>query len=213
MKQNDSYLANVFSEGVQVAYSRAKNLKDLLCRATLYPIHLGNTPRIQGYKGCSKHVSCKFSTNKKQIKCTATGSTFPILQNITCESFNVIYIIECKKCKLQYVGSTIDILRNRMDSHRSGIRNGTKNLYTHFQSRGHSETDFQFWGVELVIGDIQTLRQRERMRIDYCQVIEKGLNTNKYDIFGKSCDLHGIFIDFQKFLEDHSFSGKAKVIQ
>ena len=71
------------------------------------------------------------------------------------------------------------MLRIRIDSHRTGMRNGTKKLYTHFQSRGHSETDFQFWGIEIVMGDILTVRRRERMWIDIFQVIEKGLNINR----------------------------------
>ena len=58
-----------------------------------------------------------------------------------------------------------------MDKHREKLRTGTTKLYQHFQSRGHNESDFHFYGIELVKGDIITLRIREKMWIDKFQVI------------------------------------------
>ena len=37
-----------------------------------------------------------------------TGERYKIKQNINCESKNVIYLVECKKCCKQGVGSTED---------------------------------------------------------------------------------------------------------
>ena len=36
---------------------------------------------------------------------------------------NVVYLITCKKCALQYVGSTIIMFRLRFSNHKSRIRN------------------------------------------------------------------------------------------
>ena len=54
-------------------------------------------------------------------------------------------------------------------------------LYKHFQSNGHwtSEEDFQYFGIEVVCGDIFILRQREQYWIQQLQTIYKGLNSNR----------------------------------
>ena len=164
---------------MQIAYSRAKNLKEMLCKSKLYKVIPRNLPRTQGWKTCGIHISCNFSSNRKEFKSTATGETFKIKQDIQCDNYNIIYLIECRKCKAQYIGSTVDILRSRIDNHRSKLRNGTNKLYTHFQGRGHSEVDFQFFGIEIVFGDIFILREREWMWISKLDVIKRGLNANR----------------------------------
>ena len=35
-----------------------------------------------------------------------TGKTYFVRQKLSCNSANVIYLVHCKKCNLQYVGST-----------------------------------------------------------------------------------------------------------
>ena len=58
----------------------------------------------------------------------------------------VIYLISCKKCRKQYVGSTITSFRYRFNNHKSSLtRFGRgqrgicgEHLYSHFFSKGHS---------------------------------------------------------------------------
>ena len=88
-------------------------------------------------------------------------------------------MIHCQKCRLQYIGSTVSNIKNRIDHHRASLKSGTSPVYKHFQSKGHKELDFQFWGLERVKGDIFILRVRERFWIDKFQTIEKGLNSNR----------------------------------
>ena len=38
-----------------------------------------------------------------------------------CDSKNVIYLVSCKKCRLQYVGSTTTDLRIRFRNHKSAM--------------------------------------------------------------------------------------------
>jgi len=42
---------------------------------------------------------------------------------LTCKSTNCIYLLTCKKCLYQYVGETVQELRNRMSGHRSSVDN------------------------------------------------------------------------------------------
>ena len=66
----------------------------------------------------------------------------------------VIYLISCKKCRKQYVGSTITSFRYRFNNHKSSLtRFGRgqrgicgEHLYSHFFSEGHSGlTDVILW--------------------------------------------------------------------
>ena len=49
---------------------------------------------------------------------------------IACETFNVIYLIQCRLCNLQYIGETKRRLKDRFNEHRRPILNPTGN-YTH----------------------------------------------------------------------------------
>ena len=72
--------------------------------------------------------------------------TFCINYHFDCDSQGVIYLISCKKCGKQYVGSTITSFRYRFNNHKSSLtRFGREqrgicgeHLYSHFFSKGHS---------------------------------------------------------------------------
>ena len=60
---------------------------------------------------------------------TATKQTFKIQTNKTsCNTNNLIYLIECDNCGLQYIGQTKRSLRHRFHNHRFDILNNEKNL-------------------------------------------------------------------------------------
>ena len=54
----------------------------------------------------------------------------------TCETFNVIYLIQCRLCYLQYTGETKRRLKDRFNEHRRPILNPTDN-YTHIAVSEH----------------------------------------------------------------------------
>ena len=74
----------------------------------------------------------------------STGQTFEIKSHITCETSNVIYMIQCTKCNLQYIGETKRRLKDRFNEHRRPIINPFCS-YTptavsrHFLTSGHAE--------------------------------------------------------------------------
>ena len=57
---------------------------------------------------------------------TSTKQTLKIQTNISCNSNNLIYLIECDNCGLQYIGQTKHSLRHRFHNHRFDIRNNRK---------------------------------------------------------------------------------------
>src|ERR1700722_18757834 len=53
---------------------------------------------------------------------------------VSCSSSNMIYLITCNRCKLQYVGETLQTLKKRMNDHRNGIKSKVDNILdNHFQ--------------------------------------------------------------------------------
>ena len=67
-----------------------------------------------------------------------------IKSHITCETFNVIYLIQCRLCNLQYIGETKRRLKDRFNEHRRPRLNPTGNyIHTavseHFLTGNHSD--------------------------------------------------------------------------
>ena len=97
--------------------------------------------------------NCRFMKVTNTFKSTATGKKFRIKHTITCKTSNVIYIMQCKKryCKKQYVGETRNSLGDRMNDHRSQIRNASKKtlIANHFSHQHHGIENLEIIGIEI----------------------------------------------------------------
>ena len=64
----------------------------------------------------------------------------------------VVYLIECSKCAIQYVGMTKNALQKRFTSHRSDIRHNRtrKPVAAHFNQDGHSMEDLTIMVIEKI---------------------------------------------------------------
>ena len=81
---------------------------------------------------------------------TSTNRTYPITQILSCKSKNVIYLVTCKKCKVQYVGSTSDEFQIRFRNHKSSMitKKRTCEVAIHFNKELHALADFEFLIIE-----------------------------------------------------------------
>ena len=82
-----------------------------------------------------------------------TGETHHIKSHITWETFNVIYLIQCRLCNLQYIGETKRRLKDRFNEHRLPILNPTGNyIHTavseHFLTSNHSNNHMLLIPIE-----------------------------------------------------------------
>ena len=71
MKSTDPYLNRVFADGVQIAYKRYRNIREILCRARLFPTpqHDARPKRVQvGFTKCGKCTTCNYAQNVKSFK-------------------------------------------------------------------------------------------------------------------------------------------------
>ena len=54
---------------------------------------------------------------------------------MNCETKNVVYLISCKRCGIQYVGKTSQTLRSRINNHRNRLKRMCElYIYQHFCS-------------------------------------------------------------------------------
>ncbi|XP_069051634.1 nuclear GTPase SLIP-GC isoform X2 [Lepisosteus oculatus] len=107
---------------------------------------------------------------------------YPIKDILNCKTYNVIYVIQCKKCDIQYVGKTISSLHIRFRGHKSNITNKYKQpIAEHFNSKDHSLEDLSIFPIEQVI-DQKTLGERETHWINELgTLLPDGLNLGTYD--------------------------------
>ena len=78
---------------------------------------------------------------------------------MNCNSSNLIYLITCKLCGLQYIGETKRKLKDRLNDHISNIRtNKITAIALHFKTLYHSITHLQIIPIELINNNNKTIR-------------------------------------------------------
>ena len=117
-----------------VAFRRSPNLRDLLVSAKLSSNSTNPHPQLpSGSYRCGKNcATCPYiSDGLTNYTFFSTGETRPIKSNLTCETKNIIYMIQCNRSNLQYIGETKRRLKDRFNEHRRTIDNpNTKGLFT-----------------------------------------------------------------------------------
>ena len=181
MVSQDPYLHEVFSLPPLTAYKRQKNVRDHLVRAKV-PGELRPYPERarRGMKKCGKNcTACPFIKEAKSLK--IDGIEWKINQNLNCETFNCIYMIQCLKenCKMRYIGETRRILKFRLAEHRGYVKNEDLSMATgeHFNAPGHSLSDISIVILEKVRSTDDLYRkERERYFIRKFNTFYKGMN-------------------------------------
>ena len=109
----------VFTHKPMISFRRARKLSSYLVRAKLYP-----TERIEGcYKcGRKRREVCINVDETSTFTSTVTGETFIISFRFDCNEICLVYLLNCNKCKMQYVGQTIEQFRSRWNFYKSDLR-------------------------------------------------------------------------------------------
>ena len=115
------------------ATRRAKNLKDTLIRSRMNPHqNPGKSGMIDknDWQECPRGESCELCISLLvppiRANCSNTGKTYPIPGHIHCTAINVIYLLTCSVCKMQYIGETKNSFRRRFGDHKGYIRRNEK---------------------------------------------------------------------------------------
>ena len=154
MKSQDGYLAKVFPEPPLVAFKRQRNIRDHIIRAKV-PVQAPIYPKreMKGMTKCWKCSICPYITEGSSIK-IVNKPNWGINKRVNCDSFNVVYLIECniETCKKRYVGETERRLKDRLADHRGYATNKVVAQPTgaHFNLPGHSVANLRVTILEEV---------------------------------------------------------------
>ena len=132
-------------------------------------------------KKCGRCLACSYVKTGKNIKSTSSNFSTELNTAVDCNTSGVVYCIECKICRTQYVGKTKDKAKERFLKHRGYVQNKELSQATgnHFNLPGHSVSDMTFTIIEKVHRkDPFFLRQREKFYIQKFNVKMKGINKN-----------------------------------
>ena len=179
---------SVFQHPPVVAFRRSPNLRDLLVTAKL-PFNSTNPQLPSGSFRCGKNcATCPYiSYGLTTYTFFSTGETRPIKSNLTCETKNLIYTIQCNRCNLQYIGETKRRFKDRFNEHRRTIDNpNNKSKPTtaaeHFlSSPNHTANDMLLIPIEKVFSNRDSIRKaREAFLIQKGKTIDPdGLNIHE----------------------------------
>ena len=134
--------------------------------------------------------TCDYINVCSSFKSNVTNRQYSIVSPhacLDCGTKNVIYLIFCKKCGVQYVGKTSQTLRSRFNNHRTRLKQLCDLfLYEHFNSDGHTHNDISIMPIEEVIlmpGERLSLAQKLSAREEFWykelgSVYPYGLNDN-----------------------------------
>lgn len=120
------------------------------------------------------NVHCNFNS-------TVYDKLFNLTEDLNCSSNNIIYLITCSKCQIQYVGETGNALRVRMNAHRYCIRaNKDTPISIHFNSIDHNISHLNVTPIEKLKDNnsISDRRTREYFwQLTLGTIFPKGLNN------------------------------------
>ena len=112
----------VFTLPLIIAFRRPKNFKDLLVHATL-TLRANEIP-VSFPCGANRCKTCPILRTTNVFVSKTTDERFTIKIHASCKTSNIVYLIECKRCGLQYVGESRQPLHRRMNGHRFDITHG-----------------------------------------------------------------------------------------
>ena len=97
MTSQNQYLAKCFPEPPLTAFKRPRNIKEFLIRAKVPPPpEKRNRRDLYGMKRCARQcTACPYILEERNIK-IHRRNTWKINKRLDCNSYNVIYMIECQ---------------------------------------------------------------------------------------------------------------------
>ena len=98
-----------------ISFRRPKNLKDNLVRAKMQPLE--EKAKRMLCCGKTRCKVCNYFKPSNSFIGNVDKRSFHINHSFDCDSCGFIYLITCKRCGKQYVGSTITSFRIRFNNH------------------------------------------------------------------------------------------------
>ena len=147
-------LAKIFQNPHILAFRRKKNLRDIIGTKLIETgkVKRKFTNKIQGKcTPClanNRTLSCKQVVHTTMFRSNQMNRIFQIYHNLNCKSKYVIYLLECTKCKIQYVGKAETEFNIRLNNHRKDVwKPDAIPASRHFQAKTITSTHMQnsYW--------------------------------------------------------------------
>lgn len=171
-------LTKAFPEPPRVVYRRGKNLRDLL---TSSKTKLNNNIQTVGCHPCKKPRCkvCAHMTTTTLAVSTATNFKFKIKGNFTCDTANVVYLLECSICHVQYIGQTETAFRYRFNNHKAHVH-ALPNLpiSRHVTEAGHSFSNIRATILESSFKSHHEREVKESFLIHKFKTLSDGMNES-----------------------------------
>ena len=104
-----------------VAFKQPNSLRNLLVRAE---ISKPNTTIGKSHScGDKRCKCCRHMQHLSSYTSKVTGKQYKICCTVNCKSANIIYILDCCVCGLQYIGESKQPFHKRLNGHRNDITN------------------------------------------------------------------------------------------
>ena len=174
------------SNTITVTYKRGKNLRELISPSLFPRVH---NQHSSSSEKCQKRCdNCtNFLVASTEFTCFATKRKYKVKGILKCTSKNVIYLISCKCCGKQYIGSAIGF-KERFSIHKSDINTGKVRcgVANHLLNVCHSEGNkFEYLQVQLIeqvsVNNSKNIDKMLREREKYWQAqlfrLMHGLNS------------------------------------
>ena len=165
------------------AFQANKNVKSMLVRSRLPPAYDGN------FEPCEKSrcLACSHAQRGESFHSSTFQKTFKYIQKNNCGSRNIIYLITCQKCGMQYVGETARELRHRLTDHRHCIRAHVPTpVGKHFNLPEHRLEDLKITvleSLEATRGDWKLRREKELgWQLKLGTIQPQGINETLYNM-------------------------------
>jgi len=108
--------------------------------------------------------ACTYITECSSFNSSHNNRRFTLHNKFTCASFNIIYLVTCRKCNMQYVGETGRSLRDRVTDHVSCIKlKKDTPIGLHFNLAGHKLTDFTISAIEQFEENSEAIRRTKEI--------------------------------------------------
>ena len=138
-------LAEIFQSPPILAFRRNKNLRDIIVTKLIEngKVKRKFTNKIQGKcTPClanNRTLCCKQVVYTTTFRSNQTNSIFQIYHNLNCKSKYVIYLLECTKCKIKYVGKAETEFNIRLNNHRKDVwKPDAIPASRHFSGKSHN---------------------------------------------------------------------------
>ena len=122
-RTNDAF--GVFDQSSLSRYFSTKPYKILIsvCDAYENPENCLNPNCKFRVKKCGRCLICDNLNESHFVVSSVTGRVhhIPINEEVSCKASNLIYLLTCNSCKIQYTGETVQQLNERTQGHRGPL--------------------------------------------------------------------------------------------